>query len=230
MEGKLLLIEDNRDLGQEIRNYLQAEGFDVTLVPSAFGATELCRINTYDLLIVDIQLPGEDGFKLIEKLRTQKEDARFIFLTARNSKESKLKGLKLGAEDYITKPFDIEELAWRINNILHRNSNFTKTKISVEDVELDTVSMELVIAHTKPHKLTVREYELWKYILDNKNNILKREDILTNVWGSNDYFLGRSLDVFISRIRKLLQHSKKLQLDTVFRVGFILKEKDSTSC
>ncbi len=225
MKGKLLLIEDDQDLGQEVKNYLNAVGFTTQWVPSSFGALEYCKANDYDLLLVDIHLPGKDGFELIESIRKIKPHLHFLFLTARNQKTSRLKGLKLGAADYITKPFDVEELAWRIHNILNRYQGSTRDELKVCDVYLRNNTMELVIDDSKVYKLTAREFELWKYLLEHVEQVLKREDILISVWGDNDYFLGRSLDVFISRIRKILQHSQFLTLETVFKVGFILKQK-----
>lgn len=225
MKGKLLLIEDDQDLGQEVKNYLNAAGFTTQLVPSSFGAIEYCKSDDYDLLLVDIHLPGKDGFELVESIRKIKPHLHFLFLTARNQKMSRLKGLKLGAEDYITKPFDIEELAWRIHNILNRQERSVRNESEVCDIYLSYKTMELVVAENKKFKLTAREFELWKYLLEHVGQVLKREDILMSVWGDNDYFLGRSLDVFISRIRKILQYSQLLSLETVFKVGFILKQK-----
>lgn len=225
MEGKILLIEDDQDLGHEVKNYLNATGFTTELVPSSFGAIAYCREQDFDLLLIDIQLPGMDGFQLLESIRKIKPGVNFLFLTARNQKQSRLKGLRMGAADYITKPFDVEELVWRIHNILNRNNGASHEKIHLGDVTLECNIMRLTIGNRKMYKLTKREFELWKFLLEHENVILKRADILTQIWGSDDYFLGRSLDVFISRIRKILQHSQDIKLETVFKVGFILKKE-----
>ncbi|MFD2895205.1 response regulator transcription factor [Sphingobacterium arenae] len=226
MNGKLLLIEDDQDLGQEVKNYLNAVGFTTKLVPSAFGATESCKEEEFDLLIVDVQLPGMDGFELIEVVRKIRPTTAFLFLTARNQRQSRLRGLKLGAADYITKPFDAEELVWRIHNILKRNNGeIVHQKLGFGDVMLDCNTMRLTIGKQKEYKLTTREFELWKFLLAQENKVLKRSDILLHIWGKDDYFLGRSLDVFISRIRKILRFSGNVELETVFKVGFIMKEK-----
>ena len=226
MNGRLLLVEDDQDLGQEVKNYLNAVGFTTTLVPSAFGAIESCKESDFDLLIVDVQLPGMDGFELIEVIRTIRPCSTFLFLTARNQRQSRLRGLKLGAADYITKPFDAEELVWRIHNILKRNDGEVISQTLIfGDVRLDCDTMRLTIGKQKEYRLTTREFELWKFLLSHENKVLKRADILLHIWGSDDYFLGRSLDVFISRIRKILRFSENVELETVFKVGFILKEK-----
>ncbi|PRD54351.1 response regulator transcription factor [Sphingobacterium gobiense] len=226
MKGKLLLIEDNQDLGQEVKNYLNAVGFTTRLVPSSFGAIESCKAEDFDLLIVDIQLPGMDGFELIENIRRIKSSVDFLFLTARSQRQTRLRGLKLGAADYITKPFDAEELVWRIHNILNRNSGDAKhEELRLGDVTLNRNTMRLTIGAQKQYRLTTREFELWEFLLAHENTVLKRSDILTQIWGNDDYFLGRSLDVFISRIRKILRFSESVELETVFKVGFIMKAR-----
>ncbi|PRD49101.1 response regulator transcription factor [Sphingobacterium haloxyli] len=226
MKGKLLLIEDNQDLGQEVKNYLNAVGFTTRLVPSSFGAIESCKAEDFDLLIIDIQLPGMDGFELIEDIRKIKSSVDFLFLTARNQRQTRLRGLKLGAADYITKPFDAEELVWRIHNILNRNSGeATRGELRLGDVVLDRNTMRLTIGGQKQYRLTTREFELWEFLLAHENTVLKRSDILIEIWGNDDYFLGRSLDVFISRIRKILRFSESVELETVFKVGFIMKAR-----
>ena len=167
-------------------------------------------------------MPVMDGFTLATKVRSLDPEIPIIFLTAKNQKADKLKGLKIGADDYITKPFEVEELVLRIHNILKRSG-----KKEIESIKLGHLEIkfnELLIKDPEnEHQLTQREGELLKYLLENKNKVLKREEILSELWGQNDYFMGRSMDVFISRIRKYLQTEDSVKLDTVRGVGFILK-------
>ncbi|WP_270087796.1 response regulator transcription factor [Sphingobacterium sp. SYP-B4668] len=223
MTGKILMIEDDVDLGIVTQQYLISSGFDTTLATTCRQAEELCSRQLFDLLIVDVQLPDDTGFELVSQLLESYPEQRFVFLTARNNKESKIQGLKLGGDDYITKPFDIEELSWRIHNIINRQQVRRSADLYIGDIRLVQDQMMLVFQNDHQVNLTEREFEVWKYFALNANRVLKREDILLAVWGENDYFLGRSLDVFVSRIRKLLSHSNNVQLETVFKVGFIFR-------
>ncbi|UIR56028.1 response regulator transcription factor [Sphingobacterium sp. SRCM116780] len=223
MEGKILLIEDDQDLGPEVQWCLERNGFKVNLVDDGIKALDLCKTQIFDLLLVDVQLPSLDGFELIKQLKLIKPDFRFLFLTARNTKDSCIAGLKLGAEDYITKPFDTEELLWRMNNILARGREKKIEQLHVADVTLYCNTMELMIGEGKTIRLTNREFELWKYLMQNLDRVLMREEILTKLWGESDYFMGRSLDVFISKIRKILLGSSQLKIETVYKVGFIIR-------
>ncbi|MGJ1389053.1 response regulator transcription factor [Sphingobacterium spiritivorum] len=223
MKGKILIIEDDIDLGLVTQQYLQTSGFETLLATSGREAEELCQKQLFDLLIVDVQLPDDTGFDLVRQLLETQPEQRFIFLTARNTKESKIYGLKLGGDDYITKPFDIEELSWRIHNIINRQQVRRSADLAIGDIRIIQDQMMLIFENNDEVKLTEREFAVWKYFALNPNRVLKREDILLAVWGENDYFLGRSLDVFVSRIRKLLSHSANVQLETVYKVGFIFR-------
>ncbi|MGJ1418403.1 response regulator transcription factor [Sphingobacterium spiritivorum] len=223
MKGKILIIEDDIDLGLVTQQYLQTSGFETLLATSSREAEELCQKQIFDLLIVDVQLPDDTGFDLVRQLLETQPEQRFIFLTARNTKESKIYGLKLGGDDYITKPFDIEELSWRIHNIINRQQVRRSADLAIGDIRIIQDQMMLIFENNYEVKLTEREFAVWKYFALNPNRVLKREDILLAVWGENDYFLGRSLDVFVSRIRKLLSHSANVQLETVYKVGFIFR-------
>ncbi|WP_312365162.1 response regulator transcription factor [Sphingobacterium sp.] len=223
MEGRILLIEDDSDLGSELEWLLKRSGFQVDWVYDGMGALEICQHINFDLLLVDIQLPSINGFEVVRQLKLLYKDVRFLFLTARNTKESCIQGLKLGADDYIVKPFDTEELIWRMNNILARGHSRKISVLEVGDVLLNKATMELRVGQQAAQRLTRREFEVWKFILENTERILSREEMLNTLWGENDYFMGRSLDVFISKIRKMLLKSKKLRLETVYKVGFIMR-------
>lgn len=225
MNNKILLIEDDLDLGEQTAYYLRSSGFDITWASSATEALSSLDKGEFDLMLVDIQMPDMDGFELVERVLVDFPHQRFVFLTARDNKESKINGLKLGGEDYVTKPFDVEELYWRITNILQRKTGVEQENVQLGDITLNMLRMEINIGKSEAITLTEREFVIWKYFLTHANVILRREQILTSLWGKNDYFLGRSLDVYITRMRKLLQHSELVNLNTIFKVGFLLEHR-----
>jgi len=226
MQQKVLFIEDQEDLGNVIKQFLQIMKFEVNWCTNAKQAIEIFKKDPlyFDILIIDVELPGKDGFQLAEEIVEINDLVPFLFLTARNEKKDRIQGLKIGADDYISKPFDIDELVLRIRNILRRNhpsSHISSECISVGDIKLHKDLLKLYV-HDRQLSLTLREAELLAYLCDQPNQVLKREDILLQLWGENDYFLGRSLDVFISRLRKLLSHSNSVSIDNVYGIGFIL--------
>jgi DNA-binding response OmpR family regulator len=168
-------------------------------------------------------MPEMDGFTLAEKIKEIHPEVPVIFLTAKSLKEDIVRGLKIGADDYITKPFDPEVLILRINNILKRAYSSSNDEYKISDTVLKYNTLELISGNTK-EKLTLKEAQLLKYFIINKNKILAREDILTEIWGEDDYFLGRSMDVFISRLRKYVSEDKNIDIRTVRGTGFILEE------
>jgi DNA-binding response OmpR family regulator len=168
-------------------------------------------------------MPEMDGFSLAEKVKEVQKDIPLIFLTAKSLKEDIVRGLMIGADDYITKPFDPEVLILRINNILKRAYSSSNDEFKISKTILKFNSLELISVNTK-EKLTLKEAQLLKFFIINKNKILAREDILTEIWGEDDYFLGRSMDVFISRLRKYISDDKNIDIRTVRGTGFILEE------
>lgn len=228
MKPKILLIEDETDLGNVVRQYLEIMDFEVTWYQQSTLALEHFENNpqVYHILLIDVSIPDMDGFTLAQEVIKLNEYVPFLFLTARNERADRLHGLKIGADDYITKPFDIDELVLRIRNIIKRNLH---TSIDVNsrdfiergDVRFYKDSFKLLIGSHKEITLTPREAELLDFLFRNENRILKREDILKQLWGDNDYFLGRSLDVFVSRLRKHLGKSAVVSIDNVYGVGFI---------
>ncbi|GAA4511567.1 MULTISPECIES: response regulator transcription factor [Sphingobacterium] len=233
MSARILFVEDEMDLGNVVKQYLELKGFEVTWVRHGKQAVDLiaAKIN-YDLVILDIQLPDINGFEVAEQIKKLNRDLFFLFLTSRNEKKDRIYGLDMGAEDYIIKPFDIDELILRIKVILRRSGFFhdhdvqpspTHTLFQTSDVTFDTSLMQLIVANEKPIVLTQREVDLLEYFFTHKNKVLKRDEILTAVWGENDYFMGRSLDVFISRLRKILNHSSTVKIENIYGVGFIFK-------
>jgi len=223
----LLLVEDDIDLQKVLAQYLELSGFSVRTANHGKHGLDVYQKHHVDLCILDVVMPVMDGFTLASRIRAFDPDMPIVFLTARNQKEDRLKGLKIGADDYITKPFEAEELVLRIHNILKRSGK--QDAQSVRLGSLDIRLGELVVEDGKnSYSLTPRESELLKYLLDNRNKLLTREQILEELWGQNDYFMGRSMDVFISRLRKYMQEEPSVSLETKRGVGFILKISSHT--
>ena len=221
---KVLIAEDDRDFGNILTQYVTINGFEVNLARDGKEAWEKFNEEKPDICVLDVMMPEMDGFTLAEKIKQSHGDMPIIFLTAKSLKEDIVKGLKLGADDYITKPFDPEVLILRINNILKRVYSSANDEYHVSSTVLRFNTLELVCGKTK-EKLTLKEAQLLRYFIINKNKILAREDILTEIWGEDDYFLGRSMDVFISRLRKYVSEDKNIDIRTVRGTGFILEEK-----
>jgi len=219
---QLLLVEDDIDLGNVLKQFLSMQSFRVTLARTGEEGLRLFKEHKPDLCILDIMLPGMDGLSLGKKIKEKHPDQLLIFLTARSEKEDILKGLKLGADDYISKPFEPEELVLRIRNLLKRAGKSETEAVSVGNFRFLFERMQLN-GYGKEFRLTLKEAELLKYFISHKNQVLKREDILLNLWGENDYFMGRSLDVFISRLRKYMKPERSIQLETIRGVGYLFR-------
>ncbi len=219
---RVLIVEDDLDLGNLLKQYLEVKNFSVHRVFDGIEAREELQKNDYNILLVDVMMPREDGFELAKKLKTQYPNLPFLFVTARKLKEDILTGLTLGADDYITKPFDADELILRIQNILKRN-HFVEPQKS-ETIKIGIFNFEpknLTLIHENTTKtLTIKEAELLYYLVQNKNRLLKREDVLNLLWKEADFFSGRSLDVFISRLRKHLSADPKIGIESVRGFGF----------
>ena len=219
---KVLIAEDDRDFGNILAQYVTISGFDVTLARTGSEAWDLFNGDKPDICVLDVMMPDMDGFTLAEKIKDLDSGVPLIFLTAKSLKEDIIRGLKIGADDYITKPFDPEVLILRINNILKRAYSSANDEYKVSQTILKYNTLELICPDSKV-KLTLKEAQLLKYFIINRNKILVREDILTEIWGEDDYFLGRSMDVFISRLRKYVTNDKSIDIRTVRGTGFILE-------
>ena len=223
-KSKILLIEDDPDLGSLLCEFLKLNEFSVDLANTGEKAVKMFRDNSYDLITIDIMLPDINGFELAKNFKSTNSRIPFIYITAKNRKEEVIAGLKSGAQDYITKPFDPEELVLRIKIALRRTS---------EEPGEDQVFGKSILLHNqmsltsanKNYKLTLKEYQVLSYMVRNKNKLIKRETLLEKIWGENDYFKGRSMDVFVSRFRKYLAGDKKLEIETFRGSGYILREK-----
>ncbi|NQU84932.1 MAG: response regulator transcription factor [Mariniphaga sp.] len=219
---KILLAEDDIDLGNVLAQFLSLSGFEVCLAIDGIEALTKFKTEKPDICVLDVMMPGMDGFEVAKQIKKTKQEIPFIFLTAKNQKTDKLIGLKLGADDYITKPFEVEELLLRIKNILRRTVKEQPESIEIKGLMLNMGVLKL-ITPGKTIQLTQKEAELLFFMMVNKNELVARETILTKFWGENDYFMGRSLDVFISRLRKYIKDEPEITLNTVRGVGYILE-------
>jgi DNA-binding response OmpR family regulator len=219
---RLLLAEDDIDFGNILSQYVSLSGFEVTLARNGREAWDLFHSSRPDICVLDVMMPEMDGFTLAEKMRAEDPGIPFIFLTAKSLREDMIKGLRLGADDYITKPFDPEMLMLRINNILRRVYSAVEDEYAISKTTLKYNSLELITPEGK-EKLTLREAQLLRHLIMNRNKTLTREQILTEIWGQDDYFLGRSMDVFISRLRKYLAADNGISLRTLRGMGFVLE-------
>jgi DNA-binding response OmpR family regulator len=221
---KILLAEDDSNLGMLLVDYLQAEGFDVKLYKDGELALTAFRQNLFDLCLFDVMMPKMNGFSLATAVRLSDKKIPIIFITAKSLKEDKLKGYDIGADDYITKPFDEEELLWKIKAVIRRLQEHT-TEVKAELVTIgryvfDFKNQSLTIG-TTTKRMTEKESDILNYLCQHRNKLIKREELLIALWGTNDYFLGRSLDVFITKMRKYLQDDNSISIENVFGVGFI---------
>ena len=225
----ILLAEDDENLGKLLISYLQAKGFHVELAKNGKTAYELFN-NTkqkFDLLVLDVMMPEMDGLTLGSEIRLLDKSIPFLFLSAKSMKEDKLKGFGVGADDYITKPFSMEELLARINAILKRTASNEKNiqeKIHVGKIQYEP---ELSVLHLNegPKKLTTKENMLLKLLVQNQNDLLDRQAALRAVWGDDNYFNGRSMDVYIAKLRKLLKEDENIEIMNVHGIGFKLLVK-----
>jgi len=225
MNAHLLYVEDDESLGFVTRDNLEQQGYTITHCTDGNTASDAIKKGGFDLAVLDVMLPEKDGFTLAQEIRKFDKQTPIIFLTAKSLKEDKLRGLKLGGDDYITKPFSIEELMLKIDIFLRRR-NITD-KQSTDNFRLASFEFDypnLALNHPEKSKtLTQREADLLKFLIENKNQVLKRSDILERIWGEDDYFLGRSLDVFISRLRKYLKLDEAIKIENIHGVGFRFK-------
>ncbi|TVZ25827.1 DNA-binding response OmpR family regulator [Gillisia sp. Hel_I_86] len=224
----ILLAEDDVDFGSILKQYLEAHHYKVTWAKNGKEALEIFKQsqkNPFAMGVLDVMMPQLDGFQLAEKIIDIAPEMPFIFLTARKLKEDKIKGLKLGADDYIIKPFDADILVLRLNNILRRTQNRARikkpSKIQMASYSLDTKNYCL-LRNGKLQKITEKEAELLRYLFHHKNQLLKREQILNAIWENDDFFSGRSMDVFISRIRKHLKADPSICIESTRGIGLTL--------
>ena len=219
---KILYAEDDDTLAYLTKDNLEQNNYEVSHFEDGRSCLDAFKNGTFDVCVFDIMLPKLDGFALAEQVRKIDSEVPIIFLSAKTLKEDRIKGLRLGADDYLVKPFSIEELLLKIEIFLKRSSkrSVLQEKFhTIGNYSFDTMNYTLCKG-SKEIVLTKREADLLKLFIENANCVLKREEILKTLWGDDDYFMGRSLDVFISRLRKILADEKNISIENVHGVGF----------
>ena len=224
----ILFVEDDRNLSMILQDYLEMIGYTVDHAPDGEIGVQLFTERTYHLIILDIMMPKKDGFTAAKEIREIDQLIPIIFLTAKSLKEDRIKGFQTGCDDYITKPFSTEELSLRIKAILKRcaivdqsGAESANNPSSIGKFIFDCPNMTLKIDNTE-RILTRKESALLKLLCTNKNNLLSREVAMDTVWGDNNYFIGRSMDVFIAKLRKYLQPDPAVKISNVHGIGFRL--------
>ncbi len=222
---KLLLAEDDENLGLLLKEYLMAKGYDADLYPDGEAAYKAFIKEHYDICILDIMMPKKDGFSLAKDIRAMNNDIPIIFLTAKNLKDDVIEGFKLGADDYITKPFSMEELIFRIEAILRRTSGesqlITEPVFTLGKFTFDTRKQLLSDAETTV-KLTTKEADLLNLLCQNANKVLERNYALKSIWIDDNYFNARSMDVYITKLRKHLKDEPSVEIINIHGKGYKL--------
>ena len=223
-KSKILLCEDDTNLGMVLKNYLELNDYDVTLERDGRLGLAAFQREKYDICLLDVMMPNMDGFKVAEEIRDINPDVPLFFLSAKTMKEDIIQGYKLGA-DYITKPFDSEVLLLKIKAIIKRNEEIHREEVNAEyDLGKYHFNPRLreLTADGKTSTLSPKENELLKMLADYKNDLLPREAALKKIWGSDTYFNGRSMDVYIAKLRKYLKDDEKLEIVNIHGNGFRL--------
>ena len=222
---KLLLVEDDDTLGYILKEYLEMKNFSVEWAKNGLEGLKAFKERYFDMCIVDVMMPQMDGFTMAEKIREYEGTVPLLFLTAKSLKVDILKGFNLGADDYIIKPVDEEELVARIRAILRRSERLNEQQeiFEIGDYIFDSRNQKLTYGEEEKY-LTERESQLLRLLCLSKGNLLSRQYVLKNIWGKNDYFNRRSMDVFISKLRKYLSKDGRIQITNVHGSGFILSD------
>ncbi len=228
MSSRILLVEDDPTLGYVIKDGLAHKGYDVTLCKDGEQGQSVFEQQLFDLCIFDVMMPKKDGFTLAKSIRDKNTQVPILFVTAKTMLDDKMEGFRAGGDDYILKPFSMEELVMRIEVFLRRSkSNGHEPSGSFELGSFKFDAKNFKLNHPSGEKvLTPKEAEVLKLLCLHQERVLKREEILTTVWGDDDYFMGRSLDVFISKLRKYLKEDSNVEIVNYHGVGFKLEVKD----
>ena len=219
---KILLVEDDINLGSVLQDALEEKNYEVVLKRNGEDGFNEFKANKYDLCLLDVMMPKKDGFTLAKDIRRMNANIPLIFLTAKNLKEDTIEGLKLGADDYLTKPFSVEELGLRMENIFKRlpkTEVSTQNKFRIGRFDFDNTLRTLTIGN-KETKLTTKESELLKMLSVYLDRPLERDVALHAVWGTDSYFAGRSMDVYIAKLRKYLKDDPSVEIMNIHGTGF----------
>lgn len=222
--NRIFLVEDDENFGAVLKSYLEMNDFNVTWTNDGASALPNFQKAQYDICILDIMLPNVDGFEIAKQIKEVNPDIPIIFLTAKTLKEDILQGFKLGADDYITKPFDSEVLLYKIMAIIKRNSTSGSNS---NDFEIGKYTFDSILRtltyNDDTVKLSPKENDLLLMLCQHQNKILDREKALTKIWGEDGYFTARSMDVYITKLRKYLSNDSSIEIENIHGSGFILK-------
>lgn len=225
-KANILLAEDDNNLGFVLKDYLEMLNYNVDLRKNGVEALQAFKSRSFDICILDVMMPLKDGFTLAKEIKEINSEVPIIFLTAKSMTDDRIKGLKLGADDYITKPFSTEELSLRVNAVLKRSKKITEeqkeTNFKIGKYNFEYANQTIEINGTKQN-LTKKEAELLKMLCENQNNVLRREVALKKIWGDDDYFMGRSMDVYITKLRKYLKDDPAISISNIHGTGFKLE-------
>lgn len=225
--SSIFLVEDDVNFGSVLKSYLEMNDFTVTWVKDGAKAFDIFSQFTFDICILDIMLPNLDGFSIARQIKQRDKEIPVIFLTAKTLKDDILEGFKIGADDYITKPFDSEVLLYKIKAILKRNKAESdyETMFDIGSYLFDSTLRTLTLKN-KIEKLSPKEGELLKLLCQNKNKMLDRDKALRQIWGNDGYFTARSMDVYITKLRKYLINDPAIEIENIHGTGFILRIKE----
>jgi len=223
---KILLVEDDYNLGFVIQDKLKEQGFDVHLCTDGVEGLKRFGEHPFQMCIFDVMMPKKDGFTLARDIRKVNKNVPILFLTAKNQTEDRIEGFKAGGDDYLTKPFSTEEFLLRVQAILKR-VNLVKGEVAPKDLGIgtiifDTENFVLRYANGEKQNLTKKEAKILQLLVQHTNKVLPRDIVLNSVWGQDDYFVGRSLDVFITKLRKYLKEDENVAISNIHGVGFKL--------
>ena len=222
---KILLVEDDNNFGSILRDYLTLHSYETTLAKNGIEGLEKFRKYNYNLCILDVMMPFKDGFSLASDIRSINEEVPLIFLTAKSLKEDVIKGFKIGADDYLIKPFDSEILLFKIKSIFKRKISLKKATDKKVDYifssfRYNSKFRELQFKNEKPNTLSPKEGKLLTLLLDNMNDLTTREEALVKIWNDDNYFTSRSMDVYVTKIRKYLLKDPKIKIENIHGKGF----------
>jgi len=224
---RILLVEDDPNFGSILKEYLMINGYDVTLAKNGIEGFEKFKKEDFDLCLLDVMMPYKDGFTLAKEIREKNESIPLIFLTAKTMKEDVLKGFKIGADDYLAKPFDSEVLLAKIKSILSRrvvsvSTESDEMEFSIGNFNLNSKLRLLSFKNGEPTKLSPKESQLLRLLALHMNDLLPREKALNKIWRDDNYFTSRSMDVYIAKLRKYLKQDSKVEILNIHGEGFRL--------
>lgn len=232
--NRILLVEDDQNFGDVLRSYLEMHDYEVTLAKDGVEGLESYKKGQFDLCILDVMMPKKDGFTLAKEIREKDREIPIIFLTAKTMKEDVLQGFKIGADDYISKPFNSEELLMRIHVILKRTQQRVDPKEEVKDFTIGKYHFNFPLRiltfdgegdDGEKHKLSPKEAQLLRLFAVHVNDVLPRSEALTKIWGEDNYFTARSMDVFVTKLRKYLKRDENIEIVNIHGNGFQLLVK-----